>query len=228
MALWARGSILKHGFSEVSPRYKLLGPGKIHRSPCAPRGPLGTLVHPPASLSCPLPLLPSPPSCTSLALPRLRFPRALPLPGCPALWLGGPHPPRRSRGRPLHSPSHMQGLRAPLKPSCTPTVPALSSPRPIGVAAAWLVLAFSQHVPPGRLAQAGRWPRAACIPGGRGLCTCGAPGSSASSRLRTPAWRLCPAGIRRQPPGLHPAGRARTWSAPAPESVTYFYLKKNQ
>lgn len=130
MALWARGSILKHGFSEVSLHYKLLGPGKIHRSPCAPRGPLGTLVHPPASLSCPPSLLPSPPSCTSLALPRLRFPRALPLPGCPALWLGGPHPPRRSRGWPLHSPSHTQGLRAPLKPSCTPTVPALSSPRP--------------------------------------------------------------------------------------------------
>lgn len=199
----------------------------------APRGPLGTLVHPrprprssaPAALSPLLHLAGSPPPAFPACPPVARLCcSALPS-GQVALTL---HVTPRDGPRPAPPQPHAGTVGPHQSPAvCRPSRHFhLYGPEPSGAAAARLVLALSQHAPPGRLARAGYWPRAACVPGGRGLCTRGAPGSSASLWLHAPAWRLRPAGIRRQQPGLHPAGRAHTWSAPAPESVTYFYLKK--
>ena len=73
------------------------------------------------------------PSRTSPALPRLRFPRALPPPGCAALpcsLAGWPPHSTSLQGMAPALPQPHAGTVGPLKPSHTPTVPALSSLRP--------------------------------------------------------------------------------------------------
>lgn len=219
MAFWARGST---GFSEVSPRYKLPGLGEIHRSPCVPPDTSGDPRPPPASPSvlrprCTL-LVPAPCRLSATCVSRVPAHCQTAL-LCPDLWLGGPHPPRHSTGWPPAPPQPHAGTIGPVRAQpCgdhpgTPISTALSPagrPHPAGLGA--LPARSTREPGTGWALAAGR------------VRSWRAPGSSTSPWRRAPARRLRPAGIRRQQPGLHPAGRARTWSAPAPESVTYFYF----